>query len=164
MELLSHFSALLQILPTPPTGTPNSLAADGISFFSLWIERIGGIIAFIGAIKLAISVKDENSKEQMLAILVMVSGFMIKSAVQNLNVFHIPSVYSAAAANNEFKSILKFIGKWTRRVGAAGMLFGALSLGLSMKDNDAAQKVNGLRSLSSGAVVVAVSGILSTFV
>lgn len=164
MELLSHFSALLNILPTPPSGTPNAVAADGINFFSLWISRVGGLVAFIGAVKLGLSIKDEGSKEQMLAVLVMVSGFMIKAAVQNLGVFNIPATYSVQASNNEFTAILNFIGKWTRRVGAVGMLFGAVNIGLSMSSNDAAQKVNGLKALSSGGVVVAVSAILSTFV
>lgn len=164
MELLSHFSTLLSILPTPPTGTPSSVATTGISFFSLWIGRVGGLIAFIGAIKLALSIKDEGSKEQMLAVLVMVSGFMIKAAVYNLDIFKIPATYSVQASNAEFQAILRFIGKWTRRVGAAGMLFGAVNIGLSLSSNDAAQKVIGLKSLSSSGVVVAVSAILSTFV
>ena len=164
MELLSHFSALLAILPTPSGGTPNAAAASLISTLSLWIARVGGLVAFVGAIKLALSIKDEGSKEQMLAVLVMVSGFMIKAAVQNLGVFNIPAKYSVQASNAEFQSILSFIGKWTRRVGAVGMLFGALNIGLSISSNDAAQKVNGLKSLSSGGIVVAVSSILRTFV
>ncbi len=164
MEILSHFPVLLDILNTPPTGTPSELAKDGINFFATWIARAGGLIAFIGAIKLALSIKDDNAKEQLLAILVMVSGFMIKAAVQDLNIFHIPSTYSETAANAEFQSILRFIGKWTRRVGAFGMFMGAITLGLSMKNNDAGQKVNGLRTISAGGIVVAVSSILSTFV
>ena len=164
MEIFSHFAALLQILPTPPTGTPNELAADGITFFSTWIARIGGLVAFVGAIKLALSIKDDNAKEQMLAVLVMVSGFMIKSAVQDLSIFNIPQTYSEAAANTEFQSILSFIGKWTRRVGAFGMFMGAVMIGFSMKNHDAGQKVTALRTFSSGGIVVAVSAILSTFV
>lgn len=90
--------------------------------------------------------------------------FMIKAAVYNLDIFKIPATYSVQASNAEFQAILRFIGKWTRRVGAAGMLFGAVNIGLSLSSNDAAQKVIGLKSLSSGGVVVAVSAILSTFV
>ena len=164
MELLNHFSALLTILPVPPTGTPNELAKDGIAFFATWLIRIGGIIAFIGAVKLALSIKDDNAKEQLLAVLVMVSGFMIKAAVSDLNIFNIPAVYSEAAANAEFHAILGFIAKWIRRVGALGMFLGAVMLGLSAKSNDAGQKVNGLRTLSSGGIVVAVSTIIGTFV
>lgn len=164
METLSHFAVLLDILPTPPTGTPSQLAKDGITFFATWIARCGGLIAFIGAIKLGLSIKDDNSRDQLFALLVMVSGFMIKAAVQDLNIFHIPSTYTEAAANAEFQSILRFIGKWTRRVGAFGMFMGAVALGFSMKNNDAGQKVTALRTLSAGGIVVAVSSILHTFV
>ena len=165
MEIISHFMALfLEILPPPPEGTPNELAKNGIDFFATWIARCGGLVAFIGAVKLGLSIKDDNAKEQMLAILVMVSGFMIKAAVSDLNVFHIPTTYTEAAANLEFKSILNFVGKWIRRVGAFGLFMGAAMLGLSMKDHDAGRKVIALKTISSGGVVVAVSAILSTFV
>ena len=164
MHIIENFSTLLTILPVPPTGTPNEIAKTGIEFFATWIIRLGGLIAFIGAIKLALSIKDDNAKEQLLAILVMVSGFMIKAAVSDLNIFHIPAVYSEAAANSEFHAILGFISKWVRRVGAAGMFFGAIMLGLSFKSYDAGQKVNGLKTISSGGIVVAVSTIISTFV
>ncbi len=164
LEIFSNSTFLLNILPELPTGTPNQLAADGISFFSTWITRIGGLIAFIGAIKLAISIKDDNAKEQLPAILVMVSGFMIKAAVNDMSLFNIPAAYSEAAANKEFQSILTFIGTWVRRVGAFGMFIGAVMVGFAMKDNDAGQKVNGLRTLASGGIVAAVSSILSSFV
>ncbi len=164
MEIINRFSVLLTILPVPPSGTPNELAKDGIEFFATWLIRLGGLIAFIGAIKLALSIKDDNAKEQLLAVLIMVSGFMIKAAVSDLNIFNIPAVYSEAAANAEFHAILGFIAKWIRRVGALGMFLGAIMLGLSAKSNDAGQKVTGLRTLSSGGIVVAVSTIISTFV
>lgn len=154
----------LSILPPPPGGAPNELAQDGITFFSTWLSRIGGLVAFVGAIKLALSLKDDHSKDMTAAILVMVAGFMIKAAVSDLSVFNIPAVYSDAAADTEFQSIMDFIGRWTRRVGAFGMFIGAVMLGLSMKDNDAAQKIIAIKSLASGGMVVAVSGILSTFV
>ena len=69
-----------------------------------------------------------------------------------------------AHANLEFKSILNFVGKWIRRVGAFGLFMGAAMLGLSMKDHDAGRKGIALKTISSGGVVVAVSAILSTFV
>lgn len=152
------------ILPIPPSGSPNDLAQDGIVVFTTWLSRIGGIIAFIGAIKLALAIKDDHTREQTGAILMMVSGFMIITAVNDLSIFDIPATYSDAAAELEFQSIMDFIGKWARRVGAFGMFMGAVMLAFSMKDNDAAQKVIAIKSLASGGIVVAVSGILNTFV
>lgn len=157
-------TALANILPVPPSGTPNELAEKGLEFFGLWIARIGGFVAFIGAIKLALSVKSDDAKEQLQAILIMISGFMIKAAIKDLSIFNIPATYSETAANAEFKAIMSFIGSWTRRVGAAGLLIGALMFGFSIKDNNAATKVVALKTVAAGAIVVSVSGMLSLFV
>lgn len=160
---MNFITAIMAILPTPPSGTPAELAADGIGFFGTWIARIGGLIAFIGAIKFALSIKSEDAKEQLQAVLIMVSGFMIVSAVRSIDIFNIPATYSEAAANNEFAAILRFIGKWTRRVGALALLLGSIMFGLSIKDNNANNKVSSLKTISAGAVAMAVSLILPTF-
>ena len=76
--LLSHLAAFLSFLPDPPTGTPNELAKDGIDFFQLWISRIGGIVAFIGAVKFALGVKDDEAKEQL-------DEFMYDEALECVN-------------------------------------------------------------------------------
>jgi hypothetical protein len=81
-------SAILAILPEPPTGTPAQIAAGGITFFTLWISRLGGLVAFVGAVKFALSIKSEDAKEQVQSVLTMVSGFMIVAAVTNLNIFN----------------------------------------------------------------------------
>ncbi|MBR5180243.1 MAG: hypothetical protein IKW90_15815 [Lachnospiraceae bacterium] len=162
--LLSHLAAFLSFLPDPPTGTPNELAKDGIDFFQLWISRIGGIVAFIGAVKFALGVKDDEAKEQLQGVLIMVSGFMIQAAVGNLDIFNIPATYSDAAAETEFESILQFIGRWVRRVGALAMLIGATMFGFSIKDNDAVKKVSGLKTMAAGGIAVSVSAFLHTFV
>ena len=44
--LLAFFNAL----PTPPAGSPADMAQDGIAFFTTWIQRVGGIVSFVGAI------------------------------------------------------------------------------------------------------------------
>lgn len=164
MYLLSHFLALFDIFPTMPQGTPNQLAKDGIDFFQLWISRIGGLVAFIGAVKFALGVKDDEAKEQLQGVLIMVSGFMIQAAVGDLSIFNIPSTYTDADANKEFQSILKFIGKWVRRVGALAMIIGATMFGFSIKDNDAVKKVSGLKTMAAGGIAVSVSALLHTFV
>lgn len=154
---------LLAILPTPPAGSPADIAQTGLTFFSTWIARIGGLVAFIGAIKFALSIKNDEAKEQLEAVLIMVSGFMIVSAIRNLSIFDIPSVYSDAAANAEFHAILDFISTWTRRVGAVGLLIGSAMFGFSVKDNNASGKVTSLKTISAGGMVMAVSAILPTF-
>lgn len=157
------FNMIVSILPVPPSGTPAEIAQTGLTFFSTWIARIGGLVAFIGAIKFALSIKSEDAKEQLEAVMIMVSGFMIVSAIRNMSIFNIPSVYSDAAANNEFSAILGFIGKWTRRVGALALFIGSLMFGFSVKDNNATGKVTSLKTISAGSMVMAVSVVLPTF-
>lgn len=157
---------LLSILPTPPTGTPSEIAQTGLTFFSTWIARIGGLVAFIGAIKFALSVKNDEAKEQLESVLIMVSGFMIVSAIRDLSIFSIPNtglISPETAANLEFLAILKFIGKWTRRVGAVGLLIGSVMFGFSVKDNNAGGKVTSLKTISAGGLAMAISAILPTF-
>ena len=63
MQILS---ALATILPTTGApGTPATLAQTGLTFFGTWISRIGGLVAFIGAIKFALSIKSDDSREQI---------------------------------------------------------------------------------------------------
>lgn len=164
MVLLGTIAVIASILPPSPTGTPAELAADGITFFSTWIARIGGIVAFVGAIKFALSIKDDDAKEQLLAVMTMVSGFMIQAAVNDLSIFQIPAIYTDAAATLEFQSILTFIGKWIRRVGAVGLFLGSIMFGLSIKEHNAAQKVISLKTIAAGAIVISVSSMLHTFV
>lgn len=161
---MQHLLALLTALPEAPAGTPAEMAETGITFFSTWLQRIGAIVAFVGAIKLCLSLKSEEGREQMAAILTMVSGFMIAAAVAGLNVFNIPDTYTEAAATTEFRSILTFVGRWIRRVGAAGMLFGAISAMIAIKDQNPASKANGVKLMAVGGMVWAISAMIHTIV
>lgn len=157
------FTLLASILPEPPSGTPAEIVQNGIDFFSTWIARAGGLIAFIGTIKFALSIKSDDAKEQLQAVLVMISGFMIVSAIRDLSVFNIPDSYSIDTANNEFSAILTFIGKWTRRVGALAFFIGTVMFGFSVKDNNAGGKITSLKTVSAGGLAMAVSAVLPTF-
>ena len=83
------FTMLASILSEPPSGTPAEIAQNGLDFFNTWIARIGGLVAFIGALKFALSIKSEDTKEQLQSILIMISGFMIVSAIRDLSIFSI---------------------------------------------------------------------------
>ena len=155
------FLLLSSILPD--SGAPEDaavLAQNGLAFFGTWISRIGGLVAFIGAIKFALSIKADETRDQLPALLTMVSGFMIQAAIANLGIFNLVS----ADAETVFQSLLLFIGTWTRRVGAAGALIGAVMFGFAIKDSNAVGKVAAMRTFAAGAIAVSVSGILQTFV
>jgi hypothetical protein len=136
--------------------TPNEAIKTGITFFGTWIGRIGGIVAFIGAVKFALSVKSEDGKEQMTALLVMVSGFMIRAAIKEMNLFTIPG--------SEFTALVSFISKWIRRVGAVGAFVGAVMFALSVKDHNAGSKITAMKTLTAGAMVVSIAALLPSMV
>lgn len=157
---------LLSALPTPPTGTPATLARDALDFLSVWIARIGGIVAFIGAVKFALSIKTEDAREQIQAVLVMVSGFMIVAAVTNLgDIFAIPAAggYTPAAIDAQFRGILTFIGRWVGITGGLAMFIGGIMFGLAIRDNNAATKLSGVKTVAAGGITASVALLLPTF-
>ena len=155
-------NTILAILPNPPAPTipPATLAADTITFFQVWISRIGGLVAFIGAVKFALSIKSEDAREQIQSVLIMVSGFMIRAAVNNLNIF----TFGAAGIDAEFQAIMNFIGQWVGRVGALALLIGAIIFAFAIKDSNANTKVSGLKTMAAGGITAAVAVLLPTFV
>jgi len=157
---MQHFTTFLGILPTPPSGSLQTISRGAIEFFTTWISRTGGIVAFIGAVKLALSIKNEDAKEQMQSVIIMISGFMIVAAVGNLNLFS----FGAGGAEAEFTAIMTFIATWVRRVGAIALFLGAIILGLAIKDKNAASKIVGLRTMAAGGMTTALSVALPQFV
>lgn len=144
-------------LPVAPTGEPSALMSGAIDFFSLWIGRIGGIVALIGMIKFALGIKSDNSQEMLSALLTAISGFIIMEFVSSTFAF------TGATADAEFQNIMKFTMKWIRRVGAVALFIGATSFGLSVKDHNAVTKVTALKTIAAGGVTVAITGIWKLF-
>ena len=80
MQLL-HFASTLMLsgeilLPPDASIVSPSDAVEHLLMhidFARWISRVGGLVAFIGAIKFALSIKSEDAREQLQAALIMVS-------------------------------------------------------------------------------------------
>ncbi len=154
-------SLITAFLPTTlPTGTPEQMMGGAITFFSTWIGRVGGVVALIGAIKFALSIKNDDAKEMLSALLVMISGFIISSSVTS-GIF---TVTSGMTADAEFTQIMQFIAKWLRRVGAVGTMIGAVMFGFAIKDNNATTKITALKTFAAGAMTLAVTAIWTAFV
>ncbi len=163
-HLFALLTAFFTAFPEAPSGSPADMAVEGITFFETWISRIGALVAFAGAVKLCLSLKNDDGREQLTAILTMVSGFMISAAVGGLGVFQIPNTYTEAAATTEFRSILSFVSRWIRRVGAAGFLFGAIMTAMAIKENNPAPKANGVQVMAIGGMIWAISSIINTII
>ena len=142
-----------------PSGSDVNAFTNLISDFSVWIERIGLIVAFAGAIKFAIAIKDDDSKDKTLGLLTMVSGFLIAEIADatsvNYYLFSIPK--DAADVTAYWNRLMPYIRKWIRRIGRFVMFIGATEFALAFKSNDAGLKITGLKSIATGAMIAALA-------
>lgn len=147
-----------------PDGSDLNAFSDLISDFSVWIKRIGILVAFCGAIKFAIAIKDDDPREKTLGLLTFISGFLIVDVANASSanyLFSIPKTYTDATATIQFNKLLTFVAKWVRRIGAFMMFIGGVEFGFSIKNNDAGQKVSALKYLVSGAMVSALTVLIT---
>lgn len=150
-----HMTYIMSVLPEVPTGTPAEIAKDTLDFFSKWIGRVGGIIALVGFVKMALGFKEDSSKETLEGALVAISGLIIKSAIKSLDVFKTRYI----SADTEFYALQDFISKWLARLGGLALFLGAIIFALGMKDNDAHGKVTGIKTIATGGVIIGLSAI-----
>lgn len=150
-------------LPTLPPHDDATVLLDSFLTkavdFKDWISKVGGLIAFIGAIYLAKAVRSDDEKEGIQAALTMVAGFLIKDAIATMTIFTING-----DAAKEFSLLTNFASTWVSRAGMIGLFLGSVQLGWAIKDNNAAAKVNATNGMISGAIVVAIAGSISIFV
>ena len=75
MQILPAIAAIL-----PNTGAPENpayLAQTGLTFFGTWISRIGGLVAFIGAIMFALAIKNNDAEQKQAGLITMIAGFIV---------------------------------------------------------------------------------------
>lgn len=69
----------------------------------------------------------------------------------------------STTADSAYENTMDFIITWIRRLGAAVALFGGIMLALALKNNDADQKENGIKTMIAGFVVFAICGAVDMF-
>jgi hypothetical protein len=69
----------------------------------------------------------------------------------------------SSTADSAYENTMDFIITWIRRLGAAVALFGGIMLGLALKNNEADQKENGIKTMIAGFVVFAICGAVDMF-
>ena len=102
------------MFPTSVPTNPQAAAAAGIAFFTAWIARVGGVVALIGMMKFALSVRNEDARESISALLTAVSGYIIMEYVSRAFTFS-----TGTTAIAEFNALMLYVTKWLRRVGSA---------------------------------------------
>lgn len=62
----------------PQGGTGAEAAYQStINFFITWIRRVGWMVAFVGAIMFALSIKNHDAEQKQAGLLTMVAGFVV---------------------------------------------------------------------------------------
>jgi hypothetical protein len=148
------------IVYDPGDMTPAVAAQDALDFCAKWIAKIGGIVAFVGAIKFALGFKSEEANEKIHGLMTMISGFMIISSTTTLDVFK----FTTGNGDAEFTALMDFIGVWTGRLGLVVSFIGAFMFMLALKDNNPNSKISGTNIFMSGVMVFAISNSLTLFV
>jgi len=159
---MTHILGFLPDLPST-TGGPNDLLTSFLSKvvdLKDWIFKIGGILIFIGAVKLGISFRSEDEKEAMQAALIMVAGLIIQDSVSAASTIF--TVTGSAAT--EFNTLTKFAAGWVAKAGLVGVMIGGIQFAFAFKDNNAGAKVLAIKGMIAGIIVSAVSGSISIFI
>lgn len=71
--------------------TGDSVWSDIISTFVKWIKRLGFLVAFVGAIMFALSVKNNDAENKQNGILTMIAGFLAVAICTGVDKFGITS-------------------------------------------------------------------------
>ncbi len=59
-----------------------------IEFFVKWIGRIGGVVAFVGAVMFALAIKNNDAEAKQSALLTMIAGFVAAAVAAASNMFN----------------------------------------------------------------------------
>lgn len=147
-----------------PSGSSATAFDSLIGDFATWINRIGGLVMFFGAVKFALALKDGDSKDKTLALLTFVAGAIIIDVSTNSAsghyLFNVPTEYNSTTATTHFNNLTAFVSSWTKKIGAFLGFVGATELALSIRNNDANAKVSAMYTLMTGGLIIAVAVLI----
>ncbi len=69
-------------------GSADSSFTTVINFFVKWIGRIGGVVAFVGAVMFALAIKNNDAEAKQSALLTMIAGFVAAAVAAASSMFN----------------------------------------------------------------------------
>ena len=69
-------------------GSADSSFTTVINFFVKWIGRIGGVVAFVGAVMFALAIKNNDAEQKQSALLTMIAGFVAAAVAGASSMFN----------------------------------------------------------------------------
>ena len=69
-------------------GSADSSFKTVIEFFVKWIGRIGGVVAFVGAVMFALAIKNNDAEAKQSALLTMIAGFVAAAVAAASSMFN----------------------------------------------------------------------------
>lgn len=58
-----------------------------VNFFVKWIQRVGGVVAFVGAVMFALAIKNNDAEQKQAGLLTIVAGFAVMAVCGVLSAF-----------------------------------------------------------------------------
>lgn len=70
-------------------GTAEATYQNTINYFITWTRRVGGMLAFVGAIMFGFAIKNEDAERKQTGLITMVSGFVVAALCLASSMFNL---------------------------------------------------------------------------
>lgn len=94
-------------------------------------------------------------------------GLFLNKHAKEIAVFMVIAVLMSmvtfATADTMWTTLVTFLQKWIRRIGALAFIFGGVQLGLGFGNNDPSQKMLGAQMLAGAAISIGIIEVAAAF-
>lgn len=145
-----------------------------------WLQYLGLALAFFGMIQIGSAYKNDDASAKTKGVQSAIAGFMLYAVSQIgvLSNFYgnfvgggadLTSVVTLGASTagdgyNRFAAMMATLAKGSEYLGYIIAFFGVVQFAFSFKNDDASDKLKGMRALMSGFIIIAVSKSVAYFI
>lgn len=145
-----------------------------------WLQYLGLSLAFFGMIQIGSAYKSDEASSKTKGVQSAIAGFMLYAVSQvgvlsnfygnfvggtaDLNAVATLGSSTAGEGYGKFAAMMATLAKGSEYLGYIVAFFGAVQFAFSFKNDDAGDKLKGMRALMSGFIIVAISKSVSYFI